>query len=220
MNIRECENLKEIRFSEKDVALMRRLNISSCMNLRSLYIHRAPNFEDINITECSDLEDFDSQRVPLIKIVDLSSLPLLDYIWCLWCPNFETIKMAESGYRDLHQFAIIDTAIRSVDLSKCPKIDGAVAIDCPNLELFDLSGCSALRKFWTYVTGEYESGYPKAEIRLPLQHSSGVLFGLREYAFGKDEASWCKKVFVANERIKQKVIKTGYPENRIEIYQP
>ena len=220
MNIRECENLKEIRFSEKDVALMRRLNISSCMNLKDLVIYGATNLESLSITECGNFEGIQLEKVPLIKSVDLSSFPLLTDVTFLWCPNFETIKMAESGYRDLHQFAIIDTAIRSVDLSKCPKIDGAVAIDCPNLELFDLSGCSKLRKFWTYVTGEYESGCPKAEIRLPLQHSSGVLFGLREYAFGKDEASWCKKVFVANERIKQKVIKTGYPENRIEIYQP
>jgi len=221
LNIRECEKLEEVRFSSDETyASMRRLNISSCINLRRLGIYNAPNFEDINITECSNLEDFDLQRVPLIKSVDLSSFPLLQTINFLWCPNLETIKMAESGYRDLWGFDIIDTAIRSVDLSKCPKIHGAVAIDCPNLELFDLSGCSALRKFWTYVPGKCESGCPKAEFRLPLVHSPGVLFGLREYAFGKDEASWCKKVFVANERIKEKVIKTGYPENRIEIYQP
>ena len=221
VNIRECENLKEIHIScDRSNISMRRLNISSCINLKELVIYNAPNLEILSITEYSNLEGIQLEKVPSIKSVDLSSSLLLQTISFLWCPNLETIKMAESGYRDLWGFDIIDTAIRSVDLSKCPKIDGAVAIDCPNLELFDLSGCSALRKFWTYVPGKCESGCPKAEFKLPLVHSPGVLFGLREHAFGKNEASWCKKVFVANERIKQKVIKTGYPENRIEIYQP
>ncbi len=217
MNIRECENLKEICFG-RGVG-MRRLNISSCINLRRLTNFATPNLEDINITECSNLEDFQLGKAPLMKSIDLSLFPLLSYVQCLWCPNLETIKLAESGYRDLHAFYITDTAIKSVDLSKCPKIGKAAFCACPNLEFVDLSGCSALRSTAVYYAPT-SSGSPKAEVRLPLVHSPGVLFGLEEYSFGKDEASWCKKVFVANERIKEKVIKTGYPENRIEIYQP
>ena len=220
VNIRECENLKEIHIScDRSNISMRRLNISSCVNFKNLVIYNATNLEILSITECSNFEGIQLEKVPLIKSVDLSSFPLLQTIRFLWCPNLETIKMAESGHRDLHTFGLVDVGVKSVDLSKCPKIGTAAFCACPNLEFVDLSGCSALRSTAVYYAPT-SSGSPKAEVRLPLVHSPGVLFALEEYSFGKDEASWCKKVFVANERIKQKVIKTGYPENRIEIYQP
>ena len=69
--------------------------------------------------------------------------------------------------------------------------------------------CSKLTKIgqWAF------SGCTNAVVKLPASITE-----VEEKAFGKNNETYCQKVLVPNEEIKQLVIKSGYPENRIEMY--
>lgn len=81
---------------------------------------------------------------------------------------------------------------------------------CTHLENVDLSGCSKLK-----TIGEKSFYYCKMlEIKLP---SSIETIG--NEAFGKNDSTFCKKVFVPSKEIKEIVEDSGYRKDRIEIYQ-
>ena len=102
--------------------------------------------------------------------------------------------------------------LKSVNLAGCTELteitDGAFYY-CISLESIDLSACVKLTKI-----GETAFSYCiKAVVKLPASITE-----VKEKAFGKDNETYCKKVLVPNEEIKQLVIASGYPESRIEIY--
>ncbi|MGP1438684.1 MAG: leucine-rich repeat protein [Treponema sp.] len=85
---------------------------------------------------------------------------------------------------------------------------------------FAFSGCTSLESMdlSKYTGGAWIgqgafSGCGKLEIKLP---ASITEIGL--HAFGKNSSTYCKKVLVPNETVKQLVKDSGYPEERIEIY--
>lgn len=81
---------------------------------------------------------------------------------------------------------------------------------CTNLENIDLSGCSKLKNI-----GEKSFYYcKKLEIKL-----SSFVETIDNGAFGISDSTFCKKLRVPNETVKQLVKDAEYPEDRIEMYQ-
>ena len=98
-------------------------------------------------------------------------------------------------------------------------------INCTGLTSIDLSGCTRLK----YIDKGSFYGCKNAEIKLPDSTdliSEGEWTGgfIKEGAFGRkyDIDSLCKKVLIKSgnnyEKLKKRVIDSGYDENRIESY--
>ena len=106
--------------------------------------------------------------------------------------------------------------LKVVDLSGCTELteikgswrDGAF-YECSSLESIDLSSCVKLTK----IGKQAFSDCTNAVINLPASITE-----VKEKAFGEKNETYCKKVLVSNEEIKQLVRASGYPEDRIEMY--
>jgi len=100
--------------------------------------------------------------------------------------------------------------------SKLTEIGHGAFKGCSKLKSVDLSGCTELTVIGgdSYVAyyGAF-SGCTNAVIKLPASITE-----VRDKAFGKDNETYCKKVLVPNEEIKQLVRASGYPGDRIEMY--
>ena len=81
--------------------------------------------------------------------------------------------------------------------------------ECSSLESIDLSSCVKLTK----IGKQAFSDCTNAVINLPASITE-----VKEKAFGEKNETYCKKVLVPNEEIKQLVRASGYPEDRIEMY--
>ena len=73
-----------------------------------------------------------------------------------------------------------------------------------------LTGCSAL----TQIGYNAFNGCIEAVVKLPAS-----IIQIESYAFGGDDTSYCKKVHVPNETIKQLVMDSGYYGYRIKVKQ-
>ena len=109
------------------------------------------------------------------------------------------------------------TGLTSIDLSGCiklTKIYGDAFHGCTGLTSIDLSGCINL----TEIGGDAFYGCTNLEVKLPENITT---ITIDYYAFSSPE-SFCKKVLIKSgpnfDRIKQLVIDSGYPEERIESY--
>ena len=111
--------------------------------------------------------------------------------------------------------------LTSIDLSGCiklTKIGGVVFGSCTALTSIDLSRCINL----TEIGGDAFYGCTNLEVKLPENIAT-----IEEKAFGSPASyyiseSFCKKVLIKSgpnfNRIKQLVIDSGYPEDRIGSY--
>ena len=102
--------------------------------------------------------------------------------------------------------------LKVVDLSGCTELTVIVDeafYECSSLESIDLSSCVKLTK----IGKQAFSDCTNAVINLPASITE-----VKEKAFGEKNETYCKKVLVPNEEIKQLVRASGYPEDRIEMY--
>ena len=79
---------------------------------------------------------------------------------------------------------------------------------CSQLDVVDLSQCKKLSKI------EYQAfeGAGHAIVTLPEDVQNIV-----DEAFGTTPSHWVKKIIVPNNEMREKVIKSGYPRDRIEV---
>ena len=102
------------------------------------------------------------------------------------------------------------TLITSINLSQCTKLARIYFEKCKKLKSTDIENCKALKS----IAMNNFDRCTEAEVKL----STSIIW-IEEYAFGGGVFSWCKKVLVSNDAIKQLVIDSNYhDESRIEMY--
>ena len=104
----------------------------------------------------------------------------------------------------------LEIRITSIDLSQCTKLARIYFEKCKKLKSPDIENCKALKS----IAMNNFDRCTEAEVKL----STSIIW-IEEYAFGGGDFSWCKKVLVSNDAIKQLVIDSNYhDESRIEMY--
>ena len=143
-------------------------------------------------TELAEIGEFVFSKCSSLESIDLSA--------CVKLTKIERRAFSECS------------KLKSVDLSGCTEITeiGTYAFyKCSSLESIDLSHCTKLTK----IEIEAFSCCIKAVVKLPESITE-----VKEKAFGENNETYCKKVLVSNEEVKQLVIRSEYPKNRIEMY--
>ena len=113
-----------------------------------------------------------------------------------------------SNNTELVKLYLYDTKITSIDVSKSTKLKYVSFTNCSNLTAVDLSACTALDT----IGGLCFSGLANAVVTLP----SSIKI-IESMSFGATDDNYCKKVIVPNNEIKQLLLRSGYPEARIEV---
>ena len=101
-----------------------------------------------------------------------------------------------------------NTGITSIDVSKSTKLKYVSFTNCSNLTAIDLSACTDLDTIGDLCF----SGLANAVVTLP----SSIKI-IENMSFGATDDNYCKKVIVPNNEIKQLLLRSGYPEARIEV---
>ena len=109
---------------------------------------------------------------------------------------------------ELVELYLNDTGITSIDVSKSTKLKYVSFTNCSNLTAIDLSACTDLDT----IGGLCFSGLANAVVTLP----SSIKI-IENMSFGATDDNYCKKVIVPNNEIKQLLLRSGYPEARIEV---
>ena len=204
IDLSRCTKLTVIdSFTFQNCTALTKVDLSRCKELGGIGKHA--------FSECKSLATVDlSGCKKLTKIGNsaFSECTGLASVNLSGCINLVTI--------DKYAFSEC-TGLASVDLSDCVElriIDQYAFYKCTGLTSVDLSGCKKLTK----IENSAFSGCTNAEIRLPENITT---ITIDYYAFSSPE-SFCKKVLIKSgpnfNRIKQLVIDSGYPEDRIESY--
>ncbi len=174
----------------------------------------------VDLSACSKLKKIGQRAFTgcrKLKSVDLSGCSELTSIGdhaFYKCSSLESIDLSACvKLTKIGNGAFLECSkLKSVDLSGCTElieIEEFAFYYCSSLESIDLSPCVKLTKIKSNVF----SGCTNAVVKLPASITE-----VEGEAFGEENETYCKKVLVPNEEIKQLVIKSGYPENRIEMY--
>ena len=171
------------------------VDLSGCIKIHILNaFYGCTSLKSVDLTGCNEL------RV----IAGFSNCVSLEAIDLSPCKKLEKIgERAFSGCSKL----------KSVNLSHYTEITeiGKEAFqNCVSLEAIDLS--SSYYRFVEIVSSSF-SGCSKAVVKLPA-----IIEVIGKDAFGGDNETYCKKVLVPNQTIRQLVISSGYPVTRIEMY--
>ena len=202
-----CSKLKEFEIYDYYDIGLKSLNLKGCTELTDLQLYGRYGFGTINLTGCNNLISI-SIKNGCIQSIDLSSCPRLSSVYFRFCAYINSVNL--TGCTELTDITLCDGSdITSIDLSQYKKLKEVHFCGSSSLKNVDLSGCTALEKIDERCIGDCEN----AEVKLGKN-----IKGIREDAFGKSYDYICKKVLVPNETIKQLVKASGYPEDRIEMY--
>ena len=205
---KECDGLKAV-------------DLSGCTKLTEIgesAFYKCSSLESIDLSPCTKLTKIGGDAFSgcsKLKSVDLSGcteLTEIAYGAFSKCSSLESIDLSTcTKLQKLRGFSGC-SKLKSVDLSGCTEITeigGYAFPECTSLESIDLSPCTKLTK----IGGDAFSGCTKVVVKLPASITE-----VKEKAFGENNETYCKKVLVPNEEIKQLVRASGYPEDRIEMY--
>ena len=178
---------------------LKTIDLSQCKKLRGILkgaFANCTSLESIGLSQCTELKQIgDSAFANYTSLENIDLSP---------CKKLEKIgERAFSGCSKL----------KSVNLSHYTEITeiGKEAFqNCVSLEAIDLS--SSYYRFVEIVSSSF-SGCSKAVVKLPA-----IIEVIGKDAFGGDNETYCKKVLVPNQTIRQLVISSGYPVTRIEMY--
>ena len=199
INLTGCNNLIYINIENAGI---RSIDLSPCPKLSTVVFRRCRNINSVNLTGCTELTKIDIKNSSALKSIDLSSCPKLEYVDFRWCYNINSVNL--TGCTELTNIKFCEgSCITSIDLSQHKKLKEFHFCRSSSLKNVDLSGCTALEEIGMYSIGSCEN----AEVKLGKNIKS-----IKRDAFD------CKKVLVPNETIKQLVKASGYPEDRIEMY--
>ncbi len=207
LNFTDCSKLKRFQFGDRDCRRFKSLNLKGCTELTDLQLYGGYGFGTINLTGCNNLISI-SITGASIRSIDLSSCPKLSSVDFRLCGFIDSVNL--TGCTELTNIDICSgSSITSIDLSPYKKLKKVHFCENSSLKNVDLSGCTALEK----IDKRCIVNCKNAEVKLGKN-----IKGIREDAFGESYDYICKKVLVPNETIKQLVKDSGYPEDRIEIY--
>lgn len=201
LNFTDCSKLKEFIFGGRNCRKFKSLNLKGCTELTNLQLYGRYGFGTINLTGCNNLIYINIEYAG-IRSIDLSPCPKLSTVVFRDCRNINSVNL--TGCTELTSIMFCTGAdITSIDLSQYKKLNDFHFCKSSSLKNVDLSGCTALEKIGIYRIKSCEN----AEVKLGKN--------IKEIA---RDAFDCKKVLVPNETIKQLLKASGYPEDRIEIY--
>ena len=174
-----------------------KINLSGCLLLNTVKqqaFHKCGALKHVDLSGCKNLRKIDSSvffSCKSLKEIDLSACKSL-------------IKIGDSVFYDCK-------ALESVNLSNLVLVEeiGKNAFrECPKLKEIDLSHFAKLEKLDQYTF--HESGEVVVRLNPNIQT-------IKKFAFGDAVATYCKQVVVPNNEIKQKVVDSKYPENRVKV---
>jgi len=230
VNLSGCTEIEEIGGAFYECISLESIDLSACHKLTKIgwsIFEGCSKLKSVNLTGCSELKEIGGDAFSgcsKLKSVNLSGCSELKEIGreaFKNCTSLESIDLSPCHKLTKIGWSIFEgcSKLKSVNLSGCGEIkeiegenwydyDGAF-FECSTLESIDLSPCTKLTKIGegTFL------GCTKAVVKL-----SASITVIGELAFGKYGGSCCKNVLVPNEEIRQLVIKSGYPEIRIEMY--
>ena len=224
---------------------LKNVDISHNSKLSNLYLNLA-GITSIDLSCNSKLSHLEMDHTDL-KTIDLSHNPELDYldlrntkIESIDLSNNAKLKFLRldfakittidlSSNAELTKLYLGSTEITDVDLSKNKKLtyinfseSKITNIDLSHnteLDYLFFYKCSALKKVvlstCTKLMSLTESAFEGASNAIVTLSSNVTTIDVG--AFGNKEANYCKKVIVPNNEIKQLVIDSEYPEERIEL---
>lgn len=232
LNFTGCSKLKEFGFYNDNHTGLKSLNLKGCTELTKVKCSLCILFESLDLSLCAKLEELslsggylDGGTINLtgcnnlicinieyagIRSIDLSPCPKLSTVVFRDCRNINSVNL--TGCTELTYIMFCGGCdMTSIDLSQHKKLNKFHVCKSNSLKNVDLSGCTAIE-----ALGGFDSTIDRcknAEVKLGKN-----IKGIREDAFGKSYDYICKKVLVPNETIKQLVKDSGYPEDRIEMY--
>ncbi len=235
LNVRYCSKLEQL-FLEK--APIEQLDVEGCRDtLRILYLFNS-QIQNLDLSHCKGLQRLWAQDTPLKDVAISGCISLLDLnlsktqverLDVSTCKKLQQIileeslitKLNASGCTDMELIFLDDTPIEEVDISECPNLFLMMCGNCKNLKNVNLENCPKFESIGWTDSGDPNVKYlpfvgcVEAVVRVPSS-----LLEVLSGAFGKDDATWCKEVHVpnGNAEIKQKVVDSGYPADRIKGY--
>ena len=210
IDLSSCTKLAEIwQEAFSSCYKLKNVDLTGCTEITSIgwnAFEDCSSLESIDLSSCTKLTKLDLGGTA-IKNIDLSSCAELMDIGFAECKNLESIDL--SSCTKLTKLNLYGTAIKNIDLSLCTELMDIGFARCEYLESIDLSSCTKL----VVISDDTFSGCSEADVELPASITE-----IRNNAFGEDLDTYCKKVLVPNAGIKQLVVNSGYPEERIELY--
>ncbi len=211
LETRKCRNLHGLFLNNTKIES---LDVSYFPNLHTLNLS-GTQIKDLNVKECKKLGQLFLQNTP-IEHLDLSGCE--EVLRVLFLTNSKIKQLNLSNFICLQLLLIEQTPIISVNASGCVELVAIIAENCQELQNVNLENCPKLTSIgWDDSADPNVKYLPfmgciNAEVRLPISVTEVI-----SNSFGKDEATWCKKVIVPNEAIKALVVQSGYPEARIRL---
>ena len=207
LDLSGCTNITEIgRYAFYKCKGLTSLDLSGCTNLIEI--------NDCAFSWCTVLTSVDISRCTNLTEIGDNAFS--------WCKGLKSVNLSEcTKLTTIKNFAFNGCiGLESVNLSGCTnltEIGTSAFYECAGLTDIDLSGNIKLTKI---ELGAF--GCINAKVKLPESITT-----IQESAFGfpgssSEPASFCKKVLIKSgpnfDRIKQLVIDSGYPEDRIGSY--
>ena len=207
----------------KDCDGLKVVDLSGCTELTVIVdkvFYKCSSLESIDLSPCTKLTEigcyafFGCSKLKSVDLSGCTEITKIDGYAFSECTSLESIdlsscvKLTKIGYDTFSGCS----KLKSVDLSGCTEVTVIVDeafYECSSLESIDLSSCVKLTK----IGKQAFSDCTNAVINLPASITE-----VKEKAFGEKNETYCKKVLVPNEEIKQLVRASGYPEDRIEMY--
>ena len=174
-----------------------KINLAGCSVLNTVKqqaFYKCEALKHVDLSGCKNLREIDSAvffSCKSLKEIDLSACKSL-------------IKIGDSAFYDCK-------VLESVNLSNLVLVEeiGKDAFrECPKLKEIDLSHFEKLEKL------EQSTFHESREAIVKLHPNIKTI---KKFAFGDAVATYCKQVIVPNDEIKQKVIDSKYPENRVKV---
>ena len=190
IDLSKCKKLSWLDLSHTKIE---RINLSECTALRLLNLSNT-NLTSLDLSKCKELEELYLLASKYLTHIDLSQCTKLQRIWVTKAP------------------------IKEINMEQCTKLIVVIFVDCNELKELNLKNCTKLKQLGYADSNNQNSKYPsvsgclKVEVTLPYSITTVL-----QDAFGADKSTWCGKVIVPNEHIKNLVKNAGYPESKIEI---
>ena len=181
------------------------IDVSKNTELTGLYLGDT-KITSIDVSKNTELTRLHLYRTKITSI-DVSKNEKLTL---LGLGNTGITSIDVSKNTELVELYLNDTGITSIDVSKSTKtkLKYISFENCSNLTAIDLSACTDLDT----ICGLCFSGLANAVVTLP----SSIKI-IEKASFGETDDNYCKKVIVPNNEIKQLLLRSGYPEARIEV---
>ncbi len=198
---------------------------------QDITVYARTNYSIFNISD-TVINKCDMKKKPRGRIIIPKEITVINEDAFMTCTGITNVDFSLcTGLTDICSWAFFNcTGITEMDLTHNPLLTKLVLTDCKKLKTVDLSknvnltqvyfpNCEALASIDLSLATKLKrinedcfKGCTSAIVTLPSSIET-----IDWHCFGEDEDFYCIKVIVPNEKIKEKVKGSGYPEKRIEV---